>query len=309
MKLNQRLEPLMRRIWGRRWSVISRAEYRRHFDTGTVATMTATALLCYGGAIAAIIWSDIQTASAIIRGITWVGWVLAVVWSTLPVQKMFVLDRKLNVTEQWLLTPLPRREILGARAAGSALIGAFMIVLLAPLYIIGAAGLSSAQYPLFAVGHLARIFTFVPAPGGILPTEVMVSVAVAVMAMVNDVTMCVFSSFGALTGALQAVCRKRFWEDINRSFIQTWEITLWSFGTGMLMLAIEGICGAAAGAFCFIAWRKSTFDYAVWGSGLSLAVIVIAVAQRHMLRPFYERLAGRYHDAVLLEDDPGTRQD
>jgi hypothetical protein len=300
----------MRRLCGRRWNAMARAEFRRHFSTGTIAGMIGVMVLAYGGAAAALIWADsFRTASAIVRGITWICWALSFGYTTLPVQRMFVQDRELGVTEQWLLTPLPRREVLASRAAGTVLNGPFFVLLMAPLYFVGAAGLSSAQYGLFALGHLARLFSLAPAPGEMVPAEVLFSAPVAVLAMLTDISMCVYSSFGALTGALQTASRKHFWKDIARSFTQMWELTLYSFGWGMLMIAVEGICGAGAGIFCALTWEHGSAGYAVAGVLVTLAVVSVATADRLFQVPFYVKLAGRFHDAILLEDDPGTRED
>ncbi len=300
----------MRCVWGRRWNAIARAEFRRHFGAATIGGMIGTALLAYAGAATALIWADdFRTASAIVRGITWICWILSVMWSTMPVQRMFILDRNLEVTEQWLLAPRPRREILGFRASGTALIGPLFIALVAPLYFVGAAGLSSAQYGLYALGHLARVVTFAPAPGRLVPIEVWISVPVALLAILADISTCVFLSFAALTGALQSVSRKRFWKNAVRSLAQTWEISLRTVGWGAIMIIVEGLCGTSAGVFCYVAWKRGSAGYAAAGLGVALAVTAFSIIDRLLQLFVYAKLAGRYHDAVLLEDDPGTRRD
>jgi hypothetical protein len=308
--LRATVELCLSKLWGRHWNAIARAEFRRHFGIKTVSVVVMLALLAYAGVAASLIlFRRFSMASGVTRAILGFTWLITMVWVTTTVQKAMVLDRKLGVIEQWLLTPMSRKDLLVSRLAGMSAVAPVFIILLFPLYVVGAAGLSGAQYGLFAIGHVARFFSAAPPRFPEASFNGLIALPVALLAVLCDVSICALAGYAALVSALQGVSWKRLFRDSARAITQLIQLTLWSLSMGMVLLAVEVACGAAAGFYCYYAWERTGSRETLMGLGVAAGVSLLAVTVRGLMTGPHAGVAGRYHDAVLLEDDPGTRRD
>jgi hypothetical protein len=310
MVLGKMLEPLMRRAWGRRWNAVARAEAARHFGRGAIGAVIAWGFLAHAAVAAFFFWSrDLRLTSAVARGVLWLGWLIAAVTVAKSVQNMFTLDRELGVTDQWLLTPAGRRDLLWSRVAGRFPAGPAMVLALAPLYFLGAVGLSGAQYPLFALGHLARLFACVPAETRITAAGVAAGVPVALLAMASDISLCLAMGGGSLTGALNGISLKRLFREPGRALGQSVGLTVRTTALGLCGLSVDGVCAVASGLWCIERWEGAGPTLIGPGLGLAVGLTVVAMAARLVVTAFTVGVAGDYHDPVLLESDPNSLAD
>jgi len=305
MILERHLQPLLCRLWGRHWDAVARAEARSALGWGAALTALALALTAWAGAILALTFAeDFRTAAAVARGIVSAGWFLALAVNASHLQKMFVLDNRLGVTEAWLLTSAPREDLLWSRLAGRCAGGPLTVLLMAPVYVLGAMGLDGGQFPLFIQGHVARMASVWPLPGGGGPGAWLGALPVGLAAAAGDALLVAALSPGSLATALLNVNRRRFWSDFARSFLQGTGLHLRVLAMSMLALLGETLLGTVAG---LVAWAGEGLPAAartLAGLALAAPIAAAAAAVRLRLMRWNVRAAADHYDAIMLEDAP-----
>ena len=297
------VESALRRVWGARWNGVARAEFRRSFGLGSVAGVWLLTLPFYAASVWALAAApDFSTASAIVRGLLGVNWLVCVWLAGVPVQRMLVLDNRLGVTDAWLMTSEPRGAILLSRLAGRSATVPIYLLLLLPLYVVGAAGMSGAEYPLFVTGHVGRFIAVTPPEAPLRAAGWTAAGPIAVMAVFCDLSAALLSGSTVLGRALRRVGRKRFWRDPARTFIEGLQLGMSSFWISVVSIAAEVFVAGGALAWCIAAWEWPEPRRALVGAGLAVPACVILAALRLLLVRPSANAAGASYDAVMLED-------
>jgi hypothetical protein len=297
--------PLMRRVWRRRWDAVARAEFYRSMTWGTAASVGLVALLAWGGTVWALLGArDFVTASVIVRAIMFFTWLLAMGLTAAQISSKFLLDVRRDVNDCWLMTSAPRYVLLWSRTIGATCAGPLLVMLLAPLYVIGAAGLSGAQYGLFALGGVARAFTVTLPFEPDLRVGAAVALPLALLGMLGDVLTCYLAGCGALSSALRKVARKRLWKQTGRSLLQELVINLKSLTMGLGAVIPEAVFAGLAGLWCYRSWRWAPSVRAPAGLLVAVGLMLLAVAVRRAMMGPCVTIAAESYDDVMLEDSP-----
>jgi hypothetical protein len=305
MFLGRLIEPALRRLWGRRWDAVARAESRVGLSPGSAGTVLFLALAAWGGAVWALLGAeDFRTAAAVARGIASAGWFLAMAMNGSHLQGMFVLDSRLGVTEAWLLTSAPREDVLWSRLAGRSMSGPLMVLLMAPVYVLGAMGLDGRQYPLYVLGHVARMVSVQPLPGGGGLPALLAALPVGLAAAASDALLLGMLASGSLCTALLDVSRRRFWSDLRRSFVQGTGLHFRLLAVTLLALLAEAALGALAGLWLWLGDELTAPARVLAGLPLAAAVGAAAGLTRTWLMRRQVEIAASHYDAIMLEDEP-----
>ena len=322
--LRSRIEIVLRLVWRGRWNAISRAELRWSFGPGAVVGLALLAVFLYGGAIWLGTGSSLSAAIEGARIVVALGWFANIILRTNSVSRLFVLDEKMGVTQGWLLTSLPRGELLWARLAGRSVAGPLAILLMLPIYFLAALGLPGEVFGCFVCGHLARFATF-GAPAVVDAASVAFAVPLAVLAASADIAVGMAAVAASLPGALQRVYLRRIFSDFLRSLSGNLRLLLQGLGHMVWFLLIEGACVAltlaafplgrslaTAGGLQYYDWTASAGDgvspagrwplIAVVGLFLAAAVFAGVLLARWLLARASVRLAARNFDDALTND-------